>query len=140
MTSRPTLRRWSRAGPAKPRPNIRRCRRSGMSAPPTSTRSSARWPRHFAPRATTTSTRRRPTDRSGAEGKHAVRGTCRSRAGQMTSGQEWKQRIVDMVRIKQGIADLDRQGIWEYRLPAVAATEEELKAVEQDLGEELDPG
>ncbi len=57
----------------------------------------------------------------------------------MTSGQEWKQRIVDMVRIKQAIADLDRQGIWEYRLPAVAATEEELKAVEQNLGEELDP-
>lgn len=52
---------------------------------------------------------------------------------------DWKLRIVELVRIKQAIDDLDTKHLWEYRLPAVAATESELRAVEDHLGEALDP-
>jgi hypothetical protein len=52
---------------------------------------------------------------------------------------DWKQRIVDLVRIKQELADRDAEGLWEWHLPAVAASEEQLAAVEEQLGERLDP-
>lgn len=44
-----------------------------------------------------------------------------------------------MTLIKQAIDDLDRGRLWEYRLPRVAATEEQLRDLEKALGEPLDP-
>lgn len=52
---------------------------------------------------------------------------------------DWKQRIVELVLVKQKLAELDTKGLWQYRLPAVAATETKLKSVEAYLGEALDP-
>ncbi len=52
----------------------------------------------------------------------------------MTS-TSWKQFIVDLVRIKQQLAEVDTEGLWEHRLPAVAATEAELAAMEAHIGE-----
>jgi hypothetical protein len=51
---------------------------------------------------------------------------------------DWKSRIVTLVQIKQLMADLDEKGLWQYKLPGVAATEEGLRAVEMQLGEPLD--
>lgn len=51
----------------------------------------------------------------------------------------WKERIVNLVAIKQTIDELDKKKLWEYRLPGVAATPEQLDAVEAALGEPLDP-
>ena len=56
----------------------------------------------------------------------------------MAEAVDWKARIVTMVQIKQVIADLDKQGLWQYELPGVAATEEDLRNVERLLGESLD--
>jgi hypothetical protein len=53
---------------------------------------------------------------------------------------DWKQRIVQMVLVKQRLAALDTKGLWEHRLPALAATEAMVLAVEGHLGEPLDPG
>ena len=55
----------------------------------------------------------------------------------MTCTQEWKQRIAEMAIIKQAVAEADDEGLWEYRLPHVGATEPQLKAVERHLGEPL---
>jgi hypothetical protein len=52
---------------------------------------------------------------------------------------DWKQRIVELVLVKQKLAELDTKGLWQYRLPAVAASGERLEAVEAHLGEALDP-
>jgi hypothetical protein len=52
---------------------------------------------------------------------------------------DWKQRIVELVLVKQKLAELDTKGLWQYRLPAVAASEAKLEAVEAHLGEALDP-
>jgi hypothetical protein len=52
---------------------------------------------------------------------------------------DWKKRIVELLYIKQTIADLDSRGLWQYRLPGLAAREEKLEAVERHLGEPLDP-
>jgi len=57
----------------------------------------------------------------------------------VTGAETWKQRIVQLVYIKQTISDLDSKGIWQYRLPGLAADEEKLQAVERLLGEPLDP-
>lgn len=54
--------------------------------------------------------------------------------------RDWRQRIVDLVSIKQAIHERDTKGLWEYRLPGVAASEEQLAEVEAKLGEVLDPG
>lgn len=51
----------------------------------------------------------------------------------------WKERIVELVLVKQRIDELDESGLWEYRLPGVAATPAQLDAVEAELGEALDP-
>lgn len=58
----------------------------------------------------------------------------------MTESFDWKSRIVELVIVKQAIDELDTRGLWEYRLPAVAATPERLGEVEAKLGEPLDPG
>src|SRR5712691_1002737 len=57
----------------------------------------------------------------------------------MTSTKEWRDRIAEMAIIKQAVAEADNEGLWEYRLPHVGATESQLRAVEQHLGEPLDP-
>jgi hypothetical protein len=53
---------------------------------------------------------------------------------------DWKQRIVQLVLVKQKLAEVDTKGLWRYHLPALAATEEKVRAVEARLGEPLDPG
>lgn len=50
----------------------------------------------------------------------------------------WKERIVDLVVVKQTMHELAPDGLWEYRLPGVAATSDQLEAVEGHLGEPLD--
>lgn len=45
-----------------------------------------------------------------------------------------------MIQIKQAIAQVDRDGLWEFHLPKVAATSEELAGVERLLGLQLDAG
>ncbi len=57
----------------------------------------------------------------------------------MTSTKEWRDRIAEMAIIKQAVAEADNEGLWEYRLPHVGATESQLRAVEEHLGEPLDP-
>lgn len=57
----------------------------------------------------------------------------------MTYEKAWKQRIGELILIKQRIADVDREGIWPHKLPRVAATESQLREVERHLGEPLDP-
>lgn len=52
---------------------------------------------------------------------------------------DWKRRIVELVFVKQKLAELDTKGLWQHRLPAVAASEAKLIAVEAHLGEPLDP-
>ena len=52
---------------------------------------------------------------------------------------DWEQRIVELVQVKQKLAELDTKGLWEFRLPAAAATEPKLLAAEAHVGEPLDP-
>ena len=40
---------------------------------------------------------------------------------------DWRPHIVEMVLIKQADAEADTHGLWEHRLPAVAATEEKFQ-------------
>jgi hypothetical protein len=58
----------------------------------------------------------------------------------VTCTKEWKDRIAEMALIKQAVADADSEGLWEYRLPHVGATESQLQAVEHHLGEPLAAG
>ncbi|MBS2965649.1 SMI1/KNR4 family protein [Actinocrinis puniceicyclus] len=51
----------------------------------------------------------------------------------------WKERIVQMVLVKQRLEEVDTEGLWEYRLPRVAASEETLQQVEAAIGMPLDP-
>jgi hypothetical protein len=53
--------------------------------------------------------------------------------------KDWRPAIVRMVEIKQAIYEADTDGLWEYHLPKVAATEDEIAAVEARLGIRLDP-
>lgn len=48
-------------------------------------------------------------------------------------------KIVEMVRVKQAVAEVDVHKLWPQALPRVAATEAELRGVEERLGEALDP-
>lgn len=52
--------------------------------------------------------------------------------------QAWKLAVVDMVRLLQQMAEVDVDRLWEYHLPELAATPEQLAAVEQHLGECID--
>jgi hypothetical protein len=60
------------------------------------------------------------------------------RDGSRGSG-DWKRRIVELAKVKQDLADADSRELWEHRLPAVAATPEQLETAETILGEALDP-
>lgn len=54
--------------------------------------------------------------------------------------RDWRPDIVRLVQIKQAIHEADAAGLWEYHLPRVAATQEDIEAAETDLGVELDAG
>ena len=54
--------------------------------------------------------------------------------------RDWRPEIIRMIQIKQAIADADTDGVWEFHLPRVAATSEELADVEHALGFRLDAG
>jgi hypothetical protein len=51
---------------------------------------------------------------------------------------DWKTELAVAWRVLQAIQGTDRQGLWSYHLPRVAATEAELLATETRLGFELD--
>ncbi|MGH9139338.1 MAG: SMI1/KNR4 family protein [Acidimicrobiales bacterium] len=57
----------------------------------------------------------------------------------MSDAVNWRERIVELGVVKQTIDELDTTGLWEYRLPGVAATAAQLEAVEDALGEPFDP-
>jgi hypothetical protein len=52
---------------------------------------------------------------------------------------EWRSRIVELVLVKQALAEADRKALWAHHLPSVAATDAQLLAVEARLGESLQP-
>jgi hypothetical protein len=52
---------------------------------------------------------------------------------------DWKERIAVMALVKQRLAEVDTERLWEYHLPRVAASEERLQQVEAHLGQALDP-
>lgn len=47
---------------------------------------------------------------------------------------DWKRRVVELVLIKQRLADADKEELWEHHLPGVAATSAQLTAVEAKHG------
>lgn len=51
----------------------------------------------------------------------------------------WRERIVELVLVKQELSEVDVQRLWEYKLPGLAATASELAKVEAVIGEKLDP-
>ena len=53
--------------------------------------------------------------------------------------QNWKERIVQMVLVKQRLEEVDTEDLWEYKLPKLAASEESLQQVEVSVGMSLDP-
>ena len=50
-----------------------------------------------------------------------------------------KQRIGQLVPVKERIAELDTKGLRPYRVPAAAATSAKLEVVEAHIGEALGP-
>lgn len=51
---------------------------------------------------------------------------------------DWKRELVIARLVKQRVSEVDVDGIWENTLPEVAASEEELQALESRLGYFLD--
>ncbi len=51
---------------------------------------------------------------------------------------DWKKEISVLVYVKQVLADLDKNHLWQYHLPEVAATDDEIRNVEEHLGFQLD--
>lgn len=51
---------------------------------------------------------------------------------------DWKRELVIAHLVKQKIAGVDGEGLWENTLPEIAASEEEVKELEARLGYELD--
>jgi hypothetical protein len=47
--------------------------------------------------------------------------------------------IVEMAKAKQALHDVDVDRVYEYHLPRLACTEEQLRAVESVINEPLDP-
>ncbi|MEO5965933.1 MAG: SMI1/KNR4 family protein [Candidatus Limnocylindrales bacterium] len=54
--------------------------------------------------------------------------------------RDWRPDIARLIQIKQAIAAADTNGVWEFHLPKVAATPDEIAAVELDLDVQLDAG
>ena len=53
---------------------------------------------------------------------------------------DWKDKIVVMVYVKEELRRLDKLGIWSHHLPEVAAIEEQLVEAEAYLGHSIDKG
>ncbi len=51
---------------------------------------------------------------------------------------DWNQEIAVAWLVKQAIMEVDKDKIWTYHLPEVAATDEQIKEAEEQLGHELD--
>jgi hypothetical protein len=51
---------------------------------------------------------------------------------------DWQDRINVMALVKQRLAQVDAEGLWEYHLPRAAASEERVREVEAHLGQALD--
>lgn len=58
--------------------------------------------------------------------------------GDRLMARDWRPEIVRMAQIKQAIFEADAAGLWEFHLPKVAATSEDLTQVEAALGFRLD--
>jgi hypothetical protein len=52
---------------------------------------------------------------------------------------DWKSEIVKGVLIDQRLQEVDTRGIWSYCLPEVAASRDEIAAMERDMRITLDP-
>jgi hypothetical protein len=52
--------------------------------------------------------------------------------------EEWKNNIVKMICVKQQLMKLDINGLWHHHFPEAAATEGQIKSVEDKLGYTLD--
>jgi len=52
--------------------------------------------------------------------------------------EEWKNNIVTMIYVKQQLMKLDINGMWPHHFPEVAATEEQIRSVEERQGYILD--
>ncbi len=51
---------------------------------------------------------------------------------------DWKREIAIAYLVKQRVAEVDSNHLWEFHLPELAATEEAIVAVEHSLGFKLD--
>jgi SMI1-KNR4 cell-wall len=51
---------------------------------------------------------------------------------------DWRSEIVKGVTVHQRLAELDAGGLWQYHLPEVAASEDEIETTERELGYRLD--
>ncbi len=51
---------------------------------------------------------------------------------------DWAERIVTLALVKQDLAKADKEQLWPYHLPSLAASKDELDAVESYLGFKLD--
>src|ERR1700754_5134440 len=52
--------------------------------------------------------------------------------------QDWRKEIAVMIYVKEAIAKLDVDHLWNYCLPRVSATEEQLRTAEAAVGHPLD--
>ena len=55
-----------------------------------------------------------------------------------TNLKKWQDRIAILYLVQEEIQHLDKLGIWQYYYPELAATIEQLKAVEAHLGHSID--
>ncbi|MCC7385075.1 MAG: SMI1/KNR4 family protein [Deltaproteobacteria bacterium] len=53
---------------------------------------------------------------------------------------DWRAAIVELIHLQQAVNEADRSGLWQWHLPEVAASADELEAAEARLGYALDPG
>ncbi len=53
--------------------------------------------------------------------------------------RDWRPFIIRMIEVLQALYEADKERLWEYHWPRVAASEVTLARVEKQLGFELDP-
>lgn len=53
--------------------------------------------------------------------------------------RDWRPLVVEMIHLQQALSDADKERLWEYHLPRVAASEVTLARVERHLGFKLEP-
>lgn len=53
--------------------------------------------------------------------------------------RDWRPLIVSMIEVQQALFEADKEHLWEYHLPRVAASEATLARVERHLGFKLEP-